>query len=90
MLLTLAAGLAAAMFVGSIVMWVRSYWFDDQLQRVVVRSVPSRNVDVVFAEHVRLSSTRGKVALALLKSRMPHPLEPAVATAARLLRGVRV
>src|SRR4030095_3858362 len=74
-LLTLAAILATAIFLASIVMWVRSYWHDDQLQRVVVKNLPSRNEDVVSAPPVRLSSSRGKVALALMRSRTPHPFE---------------
>jgi hypothetical protein len=73
--LSFAAGLSAAIFLASIVMWVRSYWHDDQLQRVVVKNLPSRNEDVVSAQHVRLSSSRGKVALALMRSRTPHPFE---------------
>ena len=77
MLLTVAAALSAAIFLVSLVMWVRSYWCDDQLQHVVVKSIPSRNQDLVHAQHVRISSSRGKVALALMNSRMPHPLEPA-------------
>src|SRR6185503_17889322 len=78
MLLRIAAGFSALLFVASVVMWVRSYWCDDQLQRVVVRSIPSRNQDLVYAQHARLSSSRGKVAFALMNSRMPHPLESAV------------
>ena len=76
MFLSFAAVLAVAIFLGSIVIWVRSYWHDDQLQRVVVKNSPTRNEDVVHAEHVRLSSSRGKVALALMRSRTPHPFEP--------------
>jgi hypothetical protein len=73
MLLSLLAALAALLFVISVVMWLRSYWIDDQLQRVAVRNLPSHSQDVVFAEHVRLSSSRGKMALALMRSRTPHP-----------------
>jgi hypothetical protein len=73
MLLTIAAGASAAMFVGSVVLWARSYWADDQLQRVVVRSFSSSNEDVVYAEHVRLSSSRGRLTLGLMRSRTPHP-----------------
>jgi hypothetical protein len=77
MLLTLAATLSAALFLASLVMWVRSYWAADQLQRVVVKSVPSNSANTVHAEHLRLSSARGKVALALMRSKTPYPLEPA-------------
>jgi hypothetical protein len=83
MLLSFAAGLAAALFAGSVVMCLRSFWADDQLQRVVVKNFPSRQEDVVYAEHVRLSSSRGKLALALMRSRAPHPLETAATVSLR-------
>jgi hypothetical protein len=73
MLLTLAAGISVALFVGSLVLWVRSYWADNQLHWVLVRDSPSSARNEVYGEHVRLSSSRGKLALALMRSRTPHP-----------------
>src|SRR6266850_2201688 len=42
MLLTLAAGISAALLAGSIVMWLRSYWADNQLHWVQVRNAAKK------------------------------------------------
>src|SRR5438445_5881038 len=72
MLLSLAAWTSAGLFVLSVVMWLRSYWADNQLHWVLVRSNPSSGKNEVYGEHVRLSSSRGKLTLGFMKSRTPY------------------
>src|SRR5258706_14566362 len=76
MLLSLAAGISVALLAVSIVMWVRSYWADNQLHWVLVRNIPSNSINEVDGEHVRLSSGRGKLALTVMRSRKPYYREP--------------
>src|SRR5258706_8829590 len=57
-------------------MWVRSYWADNQLHWVAVRGTSSSSKNEVYGQHVRLSSSRGKLALAIMKSRTPYALDP--------------
>jgi hypothetical protein len=84
---SISAWVLGVMFVGSVVMFVRSWWFSDQLERVVVESRSSEAEHVVHAKHVRLSSSRGRVTLAIVKSKTPHP---AVEAAAELPRGATI
>ena len=71
MLHSIAAALAAAAFVGSLFMWVRSYWADNQLHYARVSSVQANSTNELRGTHLRLSSSRGRVTLALMKSRTP-------------------
>src|SRR5258706_8901646 len=71
MLHSIAAALAAALFVASIFMWARSYWADNQLHYARVSSVQSNSTTERHGEHLRLSSSRGRVTLAFMKTRTP-------------------
>jgi len=73
MLQSIVAWMISGVFATSLVMWVRSYFAADQLERVAVRNASSSGADVVYAQHVRLSSSWGKVSLAFMLNRTPHP-----------------
>src|SRR5688572_19458759 len=73
MLHSIAAWTLAAMCAASIFFFVRSWWFDDQLERVAVESTYSREQHLVREGHVRLSSSRGRLTLTVMKNITPHP-----------------
>ena len=81
MLHSLAAALAALLFLLSIIMCIRSFWADNQLNWVLARDSPSSARNEMIGEHVRLSSSRGKVALTFMRSRSPHTADVTAATA---------
>jgi hypothetical protein len=80
---TLAAFLAASLFLTSLFMWLRSYFADDQLQRTSVKTLSSRTQDIVYSDHIRLSSSWGRLTLGLMKTKTPHPplTEPTISLA---------
>jgi hypothetical protein len=73
MLHSIAAWLLAAVFALSVIMFIRSWWIDDQLERVSVNSICSSRQTLSFERHIRLSSSRGRLTLAILKTKTPHP-----------------
>lgn len=61
-------------------MWVRSYYFDDQLQRTEVRTLPWADSASVYEHLLWFGSTQGKIAVMTVRRTGPGRFENNVET----------
>jgi len=74
-MIRIAGALCLLLLAGTIWMWVRSYWWDDQFQRSVVTNLQSGGQSIRYENFIGFSTSKGKLAIEILTNRAAHAPE---------------